>query len=172
MVITSRQDARVQIPATILTIALMVFFPVLSHIIGGAPIGVRWLPMFYAPVAAALWFHPAVGLAAALLGPLTNHLLTGHPTAPMTVMLTVELVVFVAVIQLLARRRPGFWGAAAVAFVVAKLASTVLLAVLPVTLIPAPPLQYFTSSLTTGWPGMVVLVIINWLSVRAAARGR
>lgn len=172
MVISSRQDARVQIPATFITIGLMILFPVLSHIIGGAPIGVRWLPMFYAPVAAALWFHPAVGLVAGLLGPLANHLLTGHPTAPMTVMLTIEMVVFVAVIQLLARRRPGFWGAAAVAFVVAKLVSMTLLAVLPQPPIPAPPLQYFTSSLANGWPGMIVLVIINWLSVRAAARGR
>lgn len=47
-------DKRVQIPATAVTIDPRLLLPFLVHLIGGPTAGGRGLPLFYAPVAAAI----------------------------------------------------------------------------------------------------------------------
>jgi hypothetical protein len=160
-----------QIPALLVTIALMLLFPYLIHLIGGPTAGGRWLPIFYAPFVAALLFQPVVAIVAALSAPFLNHLLTGAPALPMAVVLSVELLVFVLLARQMARRWPAFWGAAPLAYLLAKLSSTLLLAILPVTLLPLSPGQFLSSSLAAAWPGLLVLLFINWLTVRGLRRG-
>lgn len=169
--------AAVQIPATLVTIGLMMLLPFLVHLlppIGGSPIGPRLLPLFYAPFVAAALCHPAVALVASLTVPLLNHALTGSPALNIAAILTFELVIFSLASRFMTQRWPRFWGAAPLAYLIAKLASLLMLIVLPLNLIPAPPLTFFWSSLTTAVPGLIVLLLINFALVKltGAADGR
>lgn len=170
MPIQLRYDKRTQIPAALVTVALAVLLPFLIHLIGGPAAGARWLPMFYAPLLAALLFHPAVALPAALVAPFLNHVVTGGPALPMVGILTLELTVFVVAVQLLNRRRPGLGVAAPVALLPAKGASWVVLSLAP-ALLPVPATQYFVASLSVAWPGLIVLLALNLLAVGVTRRG-
>ena len=165
-----RNDKRMQVPATAVSIGLMLLFPFIVHAVGGPAAGGRWLPLFYVLIAAAILFHPLVGVVAGLVTPFLNHLLTGAPPLPIAVLLAVELVLFALVMWQMSQRWPRFWGAAPLAFLVAKIGSMLLLFVVP--LLPAPPTQYFLSSVTTAWPGMLVLLLINFLVVQGLQRAK
>src|SRR5687767_7770331 len=93
-----RQNRLLQIPATLVTLGLMWLIPVLVHLIppfgDGTPLGVRLLPIFYAPLLAVFLFHPVVAVLASLAMPFINYLLTGMPPFNIAILLTVELVVF------------------------------------------------------------------------------
>ena len=170
MIQVLRSDKRVQIPATAVTIGLMLLFPFVVDLIGGPAAGPRWLPLFYMPIVAALLFHPLVGVAAGLATPFLNHFLTGSPALPMAFLLAVELVVFTLVMQLLCRRWPRFWGAAPFAYLVAKVASALVLLVAPMTLLPVSPWQFLSTSLMNALPGLLVLLLINWLVMTGMQR--
>lgn len=158
---TLQEDKRLILPATAVTVALMLALPLVVHAVGGRAAGAVWLPLFYAPLLAALVCHPAVSLAAAVLAPLLNHALTGMPPLPTAVVLMVELVVFATAVQILHRRWPRFWGAAPVAYLLGKLAALLWLAVWP--LLPVSAGAYFANSLSMAWPGLLVLLLINVL---------
>lgn len=160
-----KTDRRLQIPATAVTITLTLLFPFIVHAIGGPAAGARWLPLFYAPFVAVVLFHPAVSIIAGLLTPFLNHWLTGAPPWGMTVILSVELVVFTAVSHLLLRRWPRLWVAAPLAYVLA-LGTAVVLVVFSPELIPAAPWQFFTTALQQAWPGLIVLLLLNWLMMK------
>lgn len=167
MVRSYEKNLRVQIPAAAATVALTMLLPFIVHSFGGPPVGARWLPLFYAPFLAAMLFHPLVSLSAGMITPFLNHLVTGSPALPIAVILSFELAVFSTVAYQFSRRWPSFWGAAPLAYILAKVASLVLLAVWPNQLVPATPWQFFTTSLMNAWPGLLVLLAINWLAVRA-----
>ncbi len=163
---------RLHIPATVVTVAAAVLLPVLVHllpVVGNIPAGARLLPIFYAPLLAVIFFQPSVGIAASLLAPFLNHALTGSPTYEMAIILTLELTVFSAIFSAIYTRRPKFVAAAPLAYLLAKVASLIAVAVLPF-LVPAAPLQYFTSSLMTALPGLVVLSVLNVVAIKYAGR--
>ncbi|MDA1330559.1 MAG: hypothetical protein O3B43_05795 [Chloroflexi bacterium] len=171
---TWNQNVALQIPAAIVTIAGMVLFPLATHVlpsIGGVPLGARLLPMFYAPLVAAYYFHPAVSVVAALVAPWLNHQLTGAPAEPMVVVLTIELVVFSLAVQALHRRFPRFWIAAPGAYLLAKGVSLIVLTVPPYALVPATAWHNTATSLMMAWPGLVVLFSINWLVMKVSRHG-
>jgi hypothetical protein len=170
MIRTYDRDLRVQIPAAAVTVALTMLLPFIVHSFGGPPAGARWLPLFYAMFIAAVLFHPLVSLIAGLITPFLNHLLTGSPALPVAILLSFELAVFSVAAYQFSRRRPAFWGAASLAYLLAKVASLVLLAVWPNQLVLATPWQFFTTSLMNAWPGMLVLLAINWLVVKGNGR--
>ena len=161
------KNPRVIIPATLATVAATLLLPFLVHLLppsGGVPLGARLLPLFIAPFLAVVLFHPAVALVASLVTPLLNRLLTGQPAWEMSVLLTVELFTFSLAAWLLVRRWPKFWGNAPLAYVIAKAASLLLLSVLP--LLPVSPWRFFGSSLQTALPGVLVLLVLNFIVVR------
>lgn len=166
-----KANKRVHLPATAVTISLLLLFPFIVHLIGGPVAGGRWLPLFYVPVAAVIFFHPGVALTAGLLTPFLNHLLTGSPPLTMAFLLSFELVVFSLVLVAGLRRWPTAWWMAPLAYAVAKFAEFALLLVLPSTLLPMPPAQFFTTSLSNAWPGLLVLLFIHWALVKGARRG-
>lgn len=159
-----KTDKRIQIPATAVTISLMLLFPFIVHTIGGPAAGARWLPLFYAPFVAVVLFHPAVSVVAGLVTPFLNHWLTGSPPWETAQALSVELVVFTAMCHLLLRRWPRLWAAAPLAYVL-PLGTAVLLGARSPGLFPAPPWQFFTAALQQVLPGLVVLLLLNWLMV-------
>ena len=126
------------------------------------PLGYRFsMP----PFVAAVLFHPVVSIIASLVTPFLNHLLTGMPPQSVALILSFELTIFSVVAILLSRRWPRFWGSAPAAYILAKIASLLLLAILPMLLVPVTPGQFFTTSLMNAIPGLVMLLVINVLTV-------
>lgn len=170
--LTLKQNKTFQIPATVVTVGLMLFIPYIVHSAGGPAAGGRWLPIFYAPFLAALLFSPPVSIVAGVLTPFLNHFLTGMPPLNTAVILSFELLVFSLAAQQLYGRWPRFWLAAPLSYVIAKIASLIVLAILPLNLIPIPAGQFFLNSLQNGWPGLLMLTVINATAVWVLARGR
>lgn len=145
------------VTAALLTVAAALLLPLFFHLLpasDGPPLGARLLPIFYAPLLAAVFFHPAVALTAALSAPALNHLLTGRPTPDMAMFLTLELLLFVGVVLLAKGRMPRLPVVAPVAYVLAHLvAGTVL----------GRPWEMSLASLTMALPGMGVLFVLNVL---------
>src|SRR3990172_7405742 len=80
-VLALKKNVYVQVPATIVTISLMIALPFLVHLappVGGIQMGAIMLPIFYAPLVAIFLFHPAVSIVAAMLAPTINLLVTGR----------------------------------------------------------------------------------------------
>ena len=164
---TLKQNKVIQIPATLVTIGVMLLLPFMAHflpLVSGIPMGARLLPMFYAPLLAIVFFNPTVAIVASLVAPLFNHALTGMPMLEMAVILSIELTVFSLLMQRLYHRWPKFSGLAPFAFLMAKITSLCVLILVPTTII-ASPWQFFFASLSNAWPGMIVLWAINLIIV-------
>lgn len=167
--VSLREKVILQIPAAFLTLFLMWLLPLLVHSLSPTspiPMGARLLPIFYAPLLAAWVFHPAIGLLASLLMPFINHAFTGMPTLPMTVLLSLELVVFSIGLWLNRKYWPNL-PLAPLAFIIGKAASAILLAF--VTIMPASPWAYLVSSLQNGLPGLLILLVLH-LALRPLLR--
>ena len=161
-----KSDLRVQIPAAIVTVVAMIALPALIHLIppvNGISWGLRLLPLFYAPFLAALLFHPAVSLIAGLVAPLLNYAFTGSPPYEIALVLSFELVVFSAIVLIVERRRPKFALLAPMALILAKAVSAIALLVTPFSF---GGWSYFSGSLQTSWPALIVLTALNLLTVR------
>lgn len=171
MIRTYENDLRVQVPAGAITVALMMLLPAFVHSLGGPTAGARWLPLFYAPFVAAFSLHPLGSLTAGVITPFLNHIATGSPVLPMAIILSIELAVFSTIAYRCTRRWPAFWGAAPLAYILAKLASLIFLMIWPNQLLPATPWQFVTTSLMNAWPGLIVLLTLNWLAVLGLRRG-
>lgn len=127
--------------------------PFLFHLIPwsfSVPIGAVWLPMFYAPCAAALLYRPHVGILVSLLAPWLNSLILGRPESHLIVSLTADLFVFTLLIWKISR----WFGSAAVliAFLTAKLASELLFGDIGVL---------WMKRLAFSLPGMLMLFVIS-----------
>ncbi|MBF0479638.1 MAG: hypothetical protein HQL26_09160 [Candidatus Omnitrophica bacterium] len=144
-----------QLDKIILTLSATCILPVLVHLIPffAADIGRYWLPIFYAPLVAALCFRPQVAITASLLGPMVNHALLRMPSYPEAQFLTSELMIFSAVILILRKFfKPQGW-AVILAFIFANAVSSSIF--------------WHTDWAAIGqgvahcWPGLLALVILT-----------
>jgi hypothetical protein len=150
-------------------LALSVMFPFMIHIIPvpeDSQLGPRLLPMFYAPLLAALWGRVRSAAAVALLAPWLNWALTSHPAPPGAVVTMVELSAFVLVVRVLLASVGPRWYLAAPAYFSGVAAAALVAALLPVLIGGRPPLAWAAQGIVTGGPGIVILMLINWLALR------
>lgn len=162
-----------RVTTTFGVLVAMVFLPFLVHLLpaqAGVPMGARLLPMFLAPFLAVVLFDMRTALVAALFAPILNHLVVGQPTGGMIILLTIEAVVFCVVAVAMYRNRPNSVFTAPLSYFVAVLAATLTLVVW--SLLPAPPLQFLTNTLTNAVPGLALLLILNVVLVRFVRDGR
>lgn len=155
---------------TLLT-ALAILGPYVAHLLPSwddTPIGARLIPVFYAPLLGVFWRQHGFTLALALASPWINHLLFQRPALPVAVVLSFELIVFTALLLVLTHRwgRRAWMGAAG--YLLTKPFSAALLAIVPLPL--PPPLRFVAGSVTTAWPGIVVLLLLGWLASREPHR--
>lgn len=165
-VLALKKNVYVQIPAAVVTIALMIGLPFLVHLappVGGTQVGAILLPIFYAPLAAVFLFHPAVSIVAAVLAPYINHLVTGRPTLQLASTLSVEVLAFSGVLLALHRRNIYTVWAVPAAYLLAKIASGALSFVVT----PGYSLAQWTGSIPAALPGMLILAILYALMSRA-----
>ena len=155
--------ARFPVKATIGLLAVANILPLLIHLIpsySGTSVGGVLLPMFYIPLVALLFLHLRVALVVAVLAPLTNYLITGLPQGPFALLLSIELILFTLLTGRLLRSVVVAWVAAPVAFVLAKVVSASVLAVIP--LLPQlQPWDYLSGSIRLALPGVVLLWVVN-----------
>lgn len=150
-------------------LALSVLFPFMVHILpvpDDAQLGPRLLPIFYAPLLATLWGRLETAAAVALLAPVGNWALTGHPAGGGIVIMTVQLVAFVAALRGLLASAGAHCLLAAPAYVAGLAASALLAALAPGLIGGQPALAWAVHSAVIGLPGIAILILIGWLALR------
>ena len=157
-----------------IVLALAVMFPFMIHILpvpDDTRLGPRLLPMFYAPLLAALLGRTQSALLVALAAPWLNWLLTTHPAPRGAVVMTVQLLVFVAVLRLLLAKIGARWFLAAPAYFLGVAASMMFIAAFPDLIGGRSVLAWASGAVTTALPGVAILVLINWLAFRFSSPG-
>ena len=157
---------RLELKQTILMLAASLLLPYLIHLIpfqGDVSLGIRLLPLFYAPMIAALLFRFHVGLVTAALAPVLNFVVTGFPVHPMLTLLTVELVVFVCMVYLLRNNPILKWVNAPLALLIGLGAASLLV---PVVGMEITSIAFIKTALVNSWPGIALLVLINHFLIR------
>ncbi len=155
-------------------LALSVLFPFMIHIIPvpeDSQLGPRLLPMFYAPLLAALLGRLRTAAVVALLAPWLNWALTGHPTPPTAVVTMVELAAFALVVRVLLAGVGPRWYLAAPAYFAGMAAAALVAGFFPGLVGGRPALTWAVRSIATGEPGIVILLLINWLALRCYPPG-
>ena len=150
-------------------LSLSVMFPFMIHLIpvpGNAQLGPRLLPMFYAPLLAALWGRTRSGVVVALLAPWLNWVLTSHPTPLSAIVMMVQLLVFVLTLRMLLTRLGAHWLLALPAFFCGLAAAALVTAVFPALIGGQASLAWATQSVALGLPGIGILILISWLALR------
>lgn len=150
-------------------LCLSVLFPFMIHLLPfpeDSRLGPRLLPMFYAPLLAALVGRMRSALVVALLAPWLNWALTTHPPPPLSLLMTIELLGFVGMLRWLLARLGPRWFLAAPAFLAGKAGSVLLGTLWPELIRGGNAFNWGLQAIATGLPGIAILVLINWLVVR------
>lgn len=153
-------------PLTILVLGVTVAIPFLVHLIpfsDSVPIGAKLLPMFYAPLAAMILFRFQVAFVAAVLAPFINFALTGQPILEITLLLSLELGLFSVFVYFLLQGRMLKWIAAPLAYLLAKVISSLMIGWFPIEMTS---LDFWTTSIYNGLPGLLILLGLNILVLR------
>jgi hypothetical protein len=147
-------------------------FPYLVHLLPagqGPQVGATYLPIYWAPLLAALLFGFVPALAAAVLGPIVNHWVTGSPPEFLLTSMTLELVSFVVILRLLLTLSPRNVVAAPLAYFASRVLVT---AAQHLTTLTAPGTWAgLGSSLQTALPGIAILTVVGAVLVWWAGRG-
>ena len=146
-------------------LALAFLAPYIVHFIPSwddSPIGAKLLPIFYAPLIAALTRKAHVSIVVALMAPWLNHVLIGMPSVPMAIIMTVELLIFSMVVERLARRHKGRAWLGPVSYLLAKPVSLLILMMVPGFLSGTPSVSQFFNSVVNAWPGLGILALLSY----------
>ena len=133
-------------------------------------LGSVFMPMYLPLVALAFFVSPRVCAATALVVPLLSGLLTGMPPfyPPVAVAMSVELAVMSALASWASRRWPG---SVLLVLVPTLLVGRVLqggAGYLIGLLVELPPMFLSVVSVVSGWPGLVLMVLVIPPLVRVA----
>ena len=127
---------------------------------GGTPLGPTLLPIFYAPLLAALLLRLPVAIAVSALAPIVSRFLTGMPPEALLPGLAIQIVLFVVALRAL--RRFDWLFVVPVAYLGSLLVTSAVTA-----LLPAVATVDFAGTLRTGWPGVIVLTMLGFVFQKA-----
>ncbi len=150
-------------------LALSILFPFMIHVLpvpDDARLGPRLLPMFYAPLLAALLGRTRSAVTVAIVSPWLNWAVTSHPIPPVGLVMTVQLLVFVAVVRGMMIRMGPRWFLAGPAYLAAVAGAAMVVAVFPALNGGRPVWAWMAQGVTTALPGIGVLLLINTLVIR------
>jgi hypothetical protein len=164
---TTRPGAleRLEVSWIVMFLALAFLAPYVVHFIPSwddSPIGAKLLPIFYAPLVAALTRKAHVSIVVALMAPWLNHVLIGMPSIPMAIILTVELLVFSTLAERLARNYRGKAWLGPVSYLLAKPVSLLVLLLVPGILDGTPSVLQFARGVVNAWPGLGILALLSY----------
>jgi hypothetical protein len=143
-------------------IVVAVFAPWLAHLVPvqGTPLGPTLLPMFYAPLLAALLLRLPAAVAVSMATPIVSRLLTGMPADPVLPGMVLQIALFVVAVRLLRRYH---WLLVVPAAYVASLVTAGLVT----AMMPDIAAVSITGTLQTGWPGLAILAGLGYLTHKA-----
>lgn len=156
--------SRLQIKETVLILALSILIPFLIHLFlayNGVPVGAIVLAMFFAPYIAIRYFNFHVGIIAALLAPILNYFVTGHPATGLIPLMTLQLALFVISSRLLNEVKVFKYMNTLFAYILTIAVSALVLLIFPGLMFAASVGSYFESAFITGFPGILLLVLVN-----------
>lgn len=171
MIATTQPSVVRTISVSALAVAATLAFPYLVHLLPagqGPQVGATYLPIYWAPLLAVALFGFVPGLAAAALGPVLNHRVTGNPPEFLLTSMTLELVSFVVLLRLLLSLGDRNLVAVPVAYLLSRVLMTT--ATWLSNGMPAGTWTALTSSLQTAWPGIAVLTVVGALLVAFTSR--
>ncbi len=159
-----------QLSEIVVLLGLSVTVPFLIHLFpiwGALPLGAYLLPMFYAPLLAALFCRIHVGVVVCLFGPWLNMQLTGQPESTFAILLTAQLLVFYVLLKGLTfrGRSQRQWYFGPLSFLATKGLIMVLLLIFPTFLTRISPFEFFLNSTIYAFPGLVIISLIGWLAI-------
>lgn len=140
--------------------------PFFVHLIpysGSVPLGTHLLAVFYVPLIAAVLFRRSIVLSAVALVPIIKFLITGTPTLNIVLLLTIELMVFVWVVQKLMTNQNIKWLAGPLGYLAAKLSSMLIVLIIPPILPELSAWEFGWHALSNGIYGLLVLNLITFL---------
>ncbi|MBF0331841.1 MAG: hypothetical protein HQL17_07875 [Candidatus Omnitrophica bacterium] len=154
----------------ILTMIITCLMPLALHAIAfidSPELGMRWLPMYYAPLMASILFRPHVVVIVGLCAPLFNHVLFGMPPERVMPGMMFELVVSGVIFTLLSQRiRVRAWHVIP-AFILVRGVSLLIFSGTPQGFV-----DQLMRSLMTAWPGVLVLAVVAEVAGRCAGRSQ
>lgn len=171
MIATARPSAVRTISLSAVAVAATLAFPYLVHLLPagqGPQVGATYLPIYWAPLLAVMLFGLVPGLAAAALGPILNHLVTGSPPEFLLTSMTLELVAFVLILYLVLRASPRNLVAVPLAYLVSRALVTAVTWLTSGT--SSGTWNALGSSLQTAWPGIAILTVAGAILVGLTAR--
>ena len=165
--------SKIQLLETTLLLSITLLLPIIFHFIpnwGTPPWGARLLPIYYAPLIAALFYPVHVSLIVALCPPWINLIITGLPKLPFAALMTYELLIFVLFITFLVNLSGRKWFYGPLSYLVAKVTIFLLLFAWPPKYFLDSPLTYFENTLFVAIPGIILLGLVNWTVIKIAPR--
>lgn len=150
-------------------VGLTALLPFLLHLIPSwddSPIGGKLIPLFYAPLVAAMHGRVRVSLCLSLAMPWVNHLLFGMPPLERAVLLCVEVVTFTGVVAFLAHKGQRAAWVGPLAFLACKPCAALVILILPSVYAPMAPMGYMQATILNAWPGMLLLAGLSYLAGR------
>lgn len=171
MIATAQPSITRTFSLSAVAVAATLAFPYLVHLLPagqGPQVGAIYLPIYWAPLLAALLFGFVPALAAAVLGPVLNHWVTGSPPEFLLTPMTLELAAFVLLLRALLMIAPRN----VLAVPLAYLSGTALVtaATWLASGTPAGSWAALGSSVQTALPGIAILTVAGALLVGLAAR--
>ncbi len=141
-------------------VACNLILPQLFHLIPQG--GIIFAPLSLVIMAGAYKFGWKVGLLAAVLSPLVNHLMTGQPAWGMLAVMTLKLAVLAVVAGMAAQ----YFRKVSVVILVGVVLLSLLVGGLGELLLTG-GVQATIADVTIGWPGLLLQVVGTWLIAKA-----
>lgn len=163
-----------QIRQTAILLGLSLFLPFVFHLLPSyddSAWGPRLLPLFYAPILAALLYKPHVSLILAVVPLALNHLITGRPPGPVAVQLSLELLVFTGLARFFAGKQLPFWLIGPAAYILGK--PVMMLVLFLVSALPGhgDPVGWAMRTFLLAIPGVFILGLIGLFAGRTPRHG-
>lgn len=167
--ITEKDTASLQLAETATLTVVAVLLPYLIHFIPSwddSPIGGKLLPIFYAPLIAALLYRMHVAVIISFVSPWINHLLTGMPSTPVAIQLTVQLAGFSVFVFYIAQWGKHRWWLGPGGYLVSKPLVFVVLLLMPQSYPDISALTFTINTTLNALPGIIILGFISWVIPR------
>ncbi|MDD4956865.1 MAG: hypothetical protein PHH49_02545 [Candidatus Omnitrophica bacterium] len=145
-------------------IIVSAMLPVMFHILpytGSVPVGARFLPIFYAPLLGILLLRPRDGIIAGALSPVLNHLVTGRPDVPMTVTLSLDMLLFTSLVSLSVIKQKASPLLTPLLYILAKFISSYIFLPQDNFTGISGNLDIFITSLRLSLPGIFMLFVLH-----------
>lgn len=143
-----------------------VMLPFVVHLIpnnGVLPYGALFLPIFYAPLVVSIKYNLRTALLLGLFAPIVNYMLTGHPASSLVLVMTLELVVFSVIVNILKQNKYAKFVSGGIGYLITKCFSMITLMMIPSVLSGVNPIKFALQSIQNGIAGVFLLTFFSFI---------